>query len=84
MQKFGLTSVLILVLSVFIYIASLFGRTVEFLPGKALVFLLILLSISGVLLAFKCTKGQLQLVGVLGNVLVLLIGGVIPVTSMLM
>lgn len=78
-QKFALISVLIFVISALVYFVSMF-ITDDLFSGTVMIMIAIGLPIIGLVLAFK-GKGVLKAVAIVGNILVLLIAGIIPVIS---
>lgn len=78
-QKSGLISVLIFVISALVYFVSMF-ITGDLFSGPVMIIIAIVLPVIGLVLAFK-GNGGLKRVGIVGNVLVLFIAGIIPAVS---
>ncbi|MEI3614682.1 hypothetical protein [Pseudogracilibacillus sp. SO30301A] len=80
MSKINIIPILIFIISALTYFVSMFVAG-DLFPGSVMIILTIILPIIGLVLAFK-SKKVVKVVGIIGNLLVLFVAGIIPAISM--
>lgn len=78
-RRLGLLSVLLFVVSALVYIITMF-ITGDLFSGPVMLIVEIVLPIIGLFLAFK-SSGGFKIIGIVGNVIILFIAGIIPAIS---
>lgn len=81
MNKFGILSVLFFLVSALVYFVSTF-LVGDLFSGTVMILVVIVLPIIGLVLAFK-SKGKYKIVGIIGNLIILIVAGIIPAVSTL-
>lgn len=80
MKKLDIVSAIIFFVAVIFYFVFTFINK-EMMPGKMMINAMIIVSIIGLILAFL-SKGRLKNISIIGNLLVLLLIGVLPIIIM--
>lgn len=81
MKNLGIISVSLFVISLLVYVAWFFNENLFSAP--AIIVIVIVLPLIGLIGAFFSKKNSLKVVGIAGNLLVLVFSVIIPLTSTL-
>jgi hypothetical protein len=83
MKKLGIISVVMFLVSILVLGSALFTNNGNPYSGTVMIAICVILPIIGLFTAFKSNKGTLKVVGIIGNLIVLLFSVIIPFVSTL-